>query len=233
VSALLLLQLVPQPHGSRLDSHARGPVEAAAAEAHPAGTSMVWCSMRPWGVHSKKQAARETHEFFGVCCVGPRDFHALDKPNANQTKGLSTKASPMMNITLTGGVPWACEFRRHTRTLWQGLLQAAAAHRPARLLISVIDSLANKPFMAPAGSGTHMQAGSDSRHKTSVKLCDQSDMSQSTQLIVQSVIVHGTCRHSFMAPADNRSWHLQTLVHGTCRQQPSLVHVFRRQHHSC
>jgi hypothetical protein len=38
------------------------------------------------------------------------------------------------------------------RTLWHGLLHAAAAQRPGRLLISVIDSLANRPFMAPAGS---------------------------------------------------------------------------------
>jgi hypothetical protein len=35
-------------------------------------------------------------------------------------------------------------------TLWQGLVQAAAAQRPGLFLISVMDSLANSPFMAPA-----------------------------------------------------------------------------------
>lgn len=44
-------------------------------------------------------------------------------------------------------------------TLWQGLVQAAAAQSPGLFLISVMDSLANSPFMAP----THMQK----RHKCS------------------------------------------------------------------
>lgn len=38
----------------------------------------------------------------------------------------------------------------HARlTLWQGLVQAAAVHSCGRFLISVNDSLANSPFMAP------------------------------------------------------------------------------------
>jgi hypothetical protein len=38
---------------------------------------------------------------------------------------------------------------QQTLTWWQGFVQAAAAHRPGRFLISVIASLANRPFMAP------------------------------------------------------------------------------------